>query len=99
MIYLIGNMKDDINRFYRVITDCGIGNGDCLIVGGEMSLNSVKNKSILEICAVNTLFIDMEKQEKTEEFEKREFLGGHVLYEKAYPNLLYPIKGEIFKIT
>lgn len=50
-------MKDDINRFYRAVTDCGIGDGDCLIVGGEMNLNSVKDKSILEICAVNTLFI------------------------------------------
>ena len=99
MIYLIGNMKDDVNRFYKVVTDFGIGNGDCLIVGGEMSLNSVKEKSILEICAVKTLFIDMEKQEKNEEFVERDFLGGHVLYEKAYPTLLYPIEGEIYRIT
>lgn len=98
MIYVIGNIGDDINRFYRTVSDNAIGEKDCMIVGGQMSLNTVKEKSILEICAVNTLFIDMEKHEKTEEFNTREFLGGQVLYEKAFPDLLYPIKGEVYKI-
>ena len=98
MIYIFGNIGDDINQFYRTVSANEIGEKDCMIVGGQMRLNSVKEKSILEICAVNTLFIDMEKEKKTEEFNTREFLGGQVVYEKAFPDLLYPIKGEVYKI-
>ena len=105
-VYLTGDVH---GRFDRVISFCldnGVTAGDALVILGDAGLNyygdgrDVLNKLCLSELAATFFCVHGNHEMRPSPelgYELREYRGGMVWVEPAYPNILFAVDGEVYE--
>lgn len=107
MFYITGDTHGDFSRLYHFCDLVNPSRNDVLIVLGDAGLNyyggsrDKKLKSRVSRCYPITLFCvhgnhEMRPWETGLDYKEKDFYGGTVYYEEAFPNILFAKDGEIY---
>lgn len=105
MIYITGDTHGDFDRIYAFCEEYSTARGDIMIILGDAGINYYLNKrdealkkSLAEL-PITLFCIHGNHEERPYEipsYEELQWHGGTVLFEPAYPNLIFAQDGEIY---
>jgi len=106
MIYITGDTHGEFGRFKHFCREHSVCRDDLMIILGDAGFNYARNKHDTErktyVSGLGMTVFSIHGNHElrptdVEGYKTREFCGGTVWYEEAYPNLLFAMDGEIYR--
>lgn len=107
MIYITGDIHGDLRRISDFAYKYETSKEDTMIILGDVGFNyfrnylDVQHKTCAESIPLTFFCIHGNHEMRPQTigaYLEKEFGGGKVLYEEAYPSLLFAVDGEIYNI-
>lgn len=103
--YITGDTHGEFSRFQWFTDLCHPGPEDTMIVLGDAGLNYFRDwrdkqvKAYVNGFGFTTFCIHGNHEERPQNipsYKTKEYCGGQVMYEEAYPNILFAVDGEVY---
>lgn len=107
MVYITGDIHGDLDPVYTLFENFQPTAEDVIIILGDVALNytgRLRDRIIKEnMSALKSIFFCIHgnhenRPQNIESYKEKEWHGGRVLYEEDFPNILFPVDGDIFEI-
>lgn len=107
MVFITGDIHGNPLRILNMCQQQELGPDDVIVILGDVGLNNdmgSRDREMKECLSQEkpTIFCIHGNHEARPQtigtYKEKIWRGGRVLYEEAYPNLLFPIDGEIFTL-
>ena len=107
MVYITGDIHGSLEPIYELYDKYKPEDNDIIVILGDVGINYTG--TLNDICtkrAMNRLGATFfcihgnheNRPQNVGTYEEKEWHGGRVLYEPDYPNILFPIDGDIFEL-
>ncbi len=107
MVYITGDIHGDLDPVYTLFENFQPTAEDVIIILGDVALNytgRLRDRIMKEnMSALKSIFFCIHgnhenRPQNIESYKEKEWHGGRVLYEEDFPNILFPVDGDIFEI-
>lgn len=107
MVYITGDIHGDLDPVYTLFENFQPTEEDVIIILGDVALNytgRLRDRIMKEnMSALKSIFFCIHgnhenRPQNIESYKEKEWHGGRVLYEEDFPNILFPVDGDIFEI-
>ena len=107
MVYITGDIHGELDPIYELFIRHRPSKDDIIVILGDVGVNYT---GTLHDRGLKTAMSKLEstffcihgnhenRPQNIASYEEKEWNGGRVMYEEDFPNLLFPIDGEIFDI-
>lgn len=107
MIYVTGDIHGSLDPIFELYEKYEPEDGDIIVILGDVGVNytgRLRDTFIKEeMNNMGTVFFCIHgnhenRPQNIASYKEIEWNGGRVLYEEAYPNILFPVDGDIFEL-
>lgn len=107
MVYITGDIHGDLEPIYTLFESFQPEPEDIIVILGDVALNytgRLRDRMMKEdLSALKSTFLCIHgnhenRPQNIASYKEMEWHGGRVLYEEDFPNILFPIDGDIFDI-
>ena len=111
MIYITGDIHGSMRYIYNFLDNYRPESNDIIVLLGDVGINYTgtsqdkRMKQLMNNYMVKygSVFFCVHgnhenRPQNIDSYVEKEWRGGRVLYEEKYPNILFPIDGEIFEL-
>lgn len=102
MLYATGSIHGDFERIRSFCEEMNMGQEDVMVILGESGIESSdEGKAVLAKIPATILCMQNDAGKKRGAvaiYTRATWNGGHVLYEPAFPNILFTQDGDIYQI-
>ena len=107
MIYITGDIHGSLEPIYDLVEKYEPKEDDIIVILGDVAVNytgRLRDKFIKE--EMNNIGITFfcihgnheNRPQNIASYQEKNWNGGRVLYEEDYPNILFPVDGDIFEL-
>ena len=107
MVYITGDIHGDTTPVHDLFEKCQPTEDDVIVLLGDAGINytgQIRDRLMKqELSRLKSTFFCIHGNHENRpqnicSYQEKEWHGGRVLYEEDYPNILFPIDGDIFDI-
>ena len=107
MIYITGDIHGSLEPIYELYDKYKPENNDIIVILGDVginytgTLNDIRTKRAMNRLGATFFCIHGNHENRPQNiasYQEMNWNGGRVLYEEDYPNILFPIDGDIFEL-
>lgn len=107
MVYITGDIHGDVTPVYDLFQKCQPNADDIIVLLGDVGLNytgQIRDRLMKqEISRLKSTFFRIHgnhenRPQNIDSYHEKQWHGGRVLVEDDFPNILFPIDGDIFDI-
>ena len=107
MIYITGDIHGSLEPVYELYDKYKPENNDIIVILGDVginytgTLNDIRTKRAMNRLGATFFCIHGNHENRPQNiasYQEMNWNGGRVLYEEDYPNILFPIDGDIFEL-
>ena len=107
MVYITGDIHGSAEPLYDLFVRFQPTADDIIVLLGDVGVNytgRMRNRLLKqELCDMKSTFFCIHGNHENRpqnicSYQEKEWHGGRVLYEEDFPNILFPIDGDIFDI-
>ena len=107
MVFITGDIHGDPTPVHELFDKCQPTEGDIIVLLGDVGVNytgGVRDRLMKqELSRMKPTFFCIHgnhenRPQNIDSYKEKEWHGGRVLYEEDYPNILFPIDGDIFDL-
>lgn len=107
MIYITGDIHGSPEPLYELFEKCHPTAEDIIVLLGDVGVNytgRLRDRMVKEdISALKSTFFCIHgnhenRPQNIASYKEKEWHGGRVLYEDDFPNILFPVDGDIFEL-
>lgn len=108
MIYITGDIHGSVEPIYELFEAYHPSENDIIVILGDVALNYTgTNRDRLlkdEFLKLKSTFFCIHgnhenRPQNISTYKEKEWHGGRVLYEDDFPNILFPVDGDIFELN
>lgn len=107
MVYITGDIHGALTPILNLFEEYSLKQNDIIVLLGDVGINyygdirDIRKKHIMN--KYGTIFFCIHgnhenRPQNIESYKEKEWRGGRVLYENAFPNILFPVDGDIFDL-
>lgn len=107
MVYITGDIHGDLEPIYTLFENFQPEAEDIIVILGDVALNytgRLRDRMMKEdLSALKSTFFCIHgnhenRPQNIASYKEKEWHGGRVLYEEDFPNILFPVDGDVFDI-
>lgn len=107
MIYITGDIHGSLSPIYNLFQNYSPAPNDVIVLLGDVGVNYTEGIQDIRLKHImnkyGTVFFCIhgnheKRPQNISSYKEKEWHGGRVLYEEEFPNILFPVDGDIFDL-